>query len=97
MSEPYDWIFLADDEWGSDTMREIAEAHFAEHPELDFVEVHEHAGWFLGYHRSGAIVSTANDSAVLSKDAQEIRDRHRQVQLRHVIRRQHERRVLTLA
>ena len=64
----YDSIQVAENEWGSGIMREIAEEWFAAHPSCNFVEVREHGGWFLGYHRSGQIISTANDMAVLPKD-----------------------------
>lgn len=83
----FDWIQLADDEWGNDTMREVAEAHFAAHPNLEFVEVHEHAGWFLAYHRSGIVVGTANDMAVFGPEARAILAKARHRKLRTIIRR----------
>jgi hypothetical protein len=78
VSEAVDWlnrryspktyasIHLADDEWGNETMFAVAEEFFREHPEEDFVEVYEHAGWFLGYRRDGSIWNTANDMATLN-------------------------------
>lgn len=62
----YDIVQLADNEWGNGIMQEIAAEWFAAHPDCDFVEVREHAGWWLGYHRGDlAIIATANDQAVL--------------------------------
>lgn len=63
--ETYDQIHLGDDEWGSDLMEDLAIAHFAEFPDCHFVEVREHAGWYLIFHRSGATVGTANGSAIM--------------------------------
>jgi hypothetical protein len=63
----YDYIFLASNEWGNETMDRVAQEHFAAHPECEFVEVHEHAGWYLGYRRDGSIWATANDTARLQK------------------------------
>lgn len=65
----YDTINLAPDEWGNETMRQIAEEHFAKFPDVQFVEVHEHGGWWLGYRRDGSIWSTANDAAALDSKA----------------------------
>lgn len=64
----YDLVHLADDEWGNDLMEQVAREWFAQHPQCEFVEVHEHAGWWLGYHRSMVIVGTANSSALLPAD-----------------------------
>jgi hypothetical protein len=64
----YDVISLADNEWGNEIMREVANEWFASHPDCAFVEVREHAGWWLGYYRSGECVGTANDCAVLRPD-----------------------------
>ena len=64
----YDIVSLADNEWGNQIMREVAQEWFARHPHCEFVEVREHAGWWLGYHRSGEIIGTANDGAVMRKD-----------------------------
>ena len=64
----YDVIQLADNEWGNQIMREVAEEWFRDHPQCNFVQVREHAGWHLGYHRSGEVIATANDRAVLRPD-----------------------------
>ena len=56
-------VYLADDEWDSETMKQIAAAWFVDHPACEFVEVHEHAGWWLGYRRDLTIWTTANDAA----------------------------------
>jgi hypothetical protein len=61
----YDMLYLASNEWGNVVMAQIAQEHFAAHPDCEFVEVHEHAGWYLGYRRDGTIWSTANDCARL--------------------------------
>lgn len=61
----YDMIFLADDEWNIEVMERIARDWFTTHPLCQFVEVHEHAGWWLGYRRDLSICGTANDRAVL--------------------------------
>ena len=62
----YAIIHLADDEWNNETMRRVASEYFADHPECQFVEVYEHAGWFLGIRRDGSTWSSANDSARLT-------------------------------
>ncbi len=59
----YDMVHLADDEWDNDTMQRVAEEWFQDHPDCQFVYVHEHAGWFLGYRRDLSIWCTANDMA----------------------------------
>lgn len=59
----YSIIHLADDEWGNETMLRVALEYFGEHPDVAFVEVYEHAGWYLGFRRDGTIWSTANDMA----------------------------------
>jgi hypothetical protein len=64
----YDVICLADNEWGNTIMREVAEQYFLLSPESDFVEIREHAGWWLGFHRSMEVIGTANDLAVLRQD-----------------------------
>lgn len=64
----YDIVQLADDEWGSNLMEDIAREWFEQHPNCQFVEVREHAGWFLVWHRSMVCISTANDRAILPKD-----------------------------
>ena len=62
----YTIIMLAGDEWGNQTMEEVAREYFLAHPDCQFVSVHEHAGWYLGFRRDGSIWSTANDMARLS-------------------------------
>ena len=64
-------IWLAENEWTSELMREVAEEYFRSHPDLTplEVEVVEHAGWCLTFTRDGSIVYTANDMAQLSTDA----------------------------
>jgi hypothetical protein len=62
----YAVIHLADDEWGNDVMFAIAQEFFQENPDEEFVEVYEHAGWFLGYRRDGSVWNTANDMATLN-------------------------------
>ncbi len=65
----YDLIYLADNEWGNTLMQEVAQEYFQQHPDVDFVMVYEHAGWWLAYHRSELeIVGTANDMAVFRQD-----------------------------
>jgi hypothetical protein len=64
-STEYDVVRLGPTEWGSDTMRRAAEQHFAAYLGCDYVLVHEHAGWYLGYRRDGSIWASANDAAVL--------------------------------
>lgn len=56
-------IYLADNEWGNETMWKVAQEWFAEHPDCHFVEIHEHAGWYLGFRRDGGVWCTANDMA----------------------------------
>ena len=69
MNNSYDVIHLADNEWGNQIMREVAEEWFRDHPECQFVEVREHAGWWLGYHRENLeVIGTANDMAVMRPD-----------------------------
>lgn len=65
----YDMVQLADNEWGNTIMEEVAEEWFKEHLNCQFVEVREHAGWFLGYHRDTMeVIATANDMAVMRQD-----------------------------
>jgi hypothetical protein len=61
----YHCIHLAINEWGNEVMRKIAMEYFENNPVLQFVEIYEHAGWYLGFRRDGSIWSTANDMAVL--------------------------------
>ena len=62
----YCLIHLADDEWGNRFMDQVAREYFAEQPECMFVEVYEHAGWFLGFRKDMSIWATANGEADLS-------------------------------
>ena len=61
----YDTIHMADNEWGNTLMEQIAAVWFANHPQCQFVLIHEHAGWSLGFRRDMSIWTTANDMAVL--------------------------------
>lgn len=61
----YDMIHLADNEWGNELMQQIAMEHFSQHPDCQFVEVREHAGWFLCWRRDMSCWGTANDMARL--------------------------------
>ena len=61
------FVYLADNEWGNETMRTIAAEAFAQDAALQFVEVHEHAGWYLGFRRNLSIYCTANDMARLEQ------------------------------
>ena len=64
-----DLIFLADNEWGNQLMREVAQEWFAAHPDSAFVTVYEHAGWTLTFHRADLeCVGSANDQAVFRTD-----------------------------
>ena len=65
MNAPFDMIHLADNEWGCETMEQVARDWFADHSLCQFVEVHEHGGWWLTYRRDLSICGTANDCAVL--------------------------------
>jgi len=65
--DEYDIVHLGDNEWGNELMKKVAMDWFTEHPDCQYVEVYEHAGWFLGYRRDGSIWSTANDTAVMDK------------------------------
>ena len=64
----FDCIFLADNEWGSPLMAEIAAEWFKNNPDCNFVYVHEHAGWHLMFHRSGQCVGSANELAGFPAD-----------------------------
>lgn len=61
----YDILHMGDREYGNDLMALAAAVYFAAHRECQFVEVHEHGGWWLGYRRDGSIWSTANDAATI--------------------------------
>lgn len=71
------WIHLADNEWGSDLMEEVARKAFAEFEGAEkrlAVMVHEHAGWNLTFGRIDgrmACVSSANDTAVFGPKVKE--------------------------
>jgi hypothetical protein len=47
----FDQICLADNEWGSPLMRQVAEEWFKTHPLCNFVSIYEHAGWALAFYR----------------------------------------------
>ncbi len=65
------WIFLADHEWGNELMRKLAQEAFAEFPDADAVEVHEHAGWWLTFRRYMQCVASANDCACFPREVDE--------------------------
>jgi hypothetical protein len=61
----YDQIYLADNEWGSPLMKQIAAQWFETHPTCNFVSVYEHAGWSLTFTRENLeCVGSANDQAM---------------------------------
>jgi hypothetical protein len=71
----YDQIQLADNEWGNQIMREVAEQWFARHPDCAFLEVREHAGWWLAFARTPypgstghECIGSANDMACFRPD-----------------------------
>ena len=66
-SKEYDTIHCSSSEYGSDKMTNIAREYFLSHDNIDFVMVHEHGGWYLGYRRDGSLWATANDVARLDK------------------------------
>jgi hypothetical protein len=67
-------IFLADDEWGNETMQRIAEETFLawSDPSELVLTVYEHAGWSMTFrcYPNGRVdvVSSANDMAVCSPE-----------------------------
>jgi hypothetical protein len=72
------YVYLANDEWGNDTMRRIADEYSRHHAERPLVvEIHEHAGWFLAYLYGaagiddGTVCGTANDAGTLRQDVME--------------------------
>lgn len=66
------WLeHCADNEWGNEVMRQIAQERFDADPSIDVVEVYEHAGWSLSWNRDGQIVGTANDAARLPPSVRE--------------------------
>lgn len=62
----YDVLYLADREYGNELMRLLASQWFASHPACNFLEVHEHGGWYLGFRRDFSCWATANDCAALN-------------------------------
>ncbi len=74
-------VQLADGEYGNYLMEKVAREILDSRPEVDFVHVSEHGGWFLEYARgehqrsSLLIVGTANDAAHLSARAIEFINR----------------------
>jgi len=60
----HDQVYLADNEWGSHLMAQVAAEWFTANPGTAFVCVHEHAGWSLTFAREGVeCVASANGSA----------------------------------
>jgi hypothetical protein len=80
-------VQLARDEWGNQKMREVARETFEDFPEADFVEVSEHAGWFLQWNRAEVCVGTANDAAQLSNESHEWAKQFDGIDLIAVVRR----------
>jgi len=74
------YVCLAADEWGNEVMQEVAAELLAQWQKERnlIVVVYEHAGWYLAFARPPKdakdkrpiCVDTANDAAVLSRDAQ---------------------------
>ena len=56
-------IHMGPDEYGNEKMAQVAADWFEANPAARFVEVYEHAGWYLGFRRDGTIWCTANDAA----------------------------------
>lgn len=65
--DTYDIIHLSNSEWGNEFMEKVAREWFEDNQTVQFVEVHEHGGWWLGYRRDMSIWSTANDAAHLNQ------------------------------
>lgn len=64
------WVIqLANDEWGSTLMRNVARERFESDHTLDCITVNEHGGWFLSFNRDLVVIGTANDMAVLDTKA----------------------------
>lgn len=61
----YDIVHLADNEWGTPKMVQVADAYFRDHPECQYLLVNEHAGWCLGFRRDLSTFASANDMAVM--------------------------------
>ena len=69
MNTTYDIVHLAENEWSNTIMREVAEQWFKDHPDCQFVQIYEHAGWWLAYHRADLeCIGTANTAAVMRPD-----------------------------
>ena len=80
------FVHLSDDEYqhgrrvngewvqDGDNMRKAAREVFAAHPDKPHMvaTVLEHGGWSLSFYKDGTIVGTANDTAVLSREAHAI-------------------------
>lgn len=67
-------VFLADDEWGNETMDRIARETAANLPEVDAIEVLEHGGWYITYgnlHDGGelATLGTASQPVCMNERA----------------------------
>lgn len=58
-------------DWGNERMAALAKEAFEGAPEVDVVDVYEHGGWRLAYNRSGLVVGTANDMAVMGPAVRE--------------------------
>ena len=78
----YDMIYLEDNEWGNETMRRVCEEHFSQNPNCQFIECHEHGGWWLGFRRDGSVWSTANDMAQFDQPWPQPSDKPGQVVIR---------------
>ena len=69
MQTTYDMVYLAENEWGNQIMREVAEQWFRDHPACQFVQIYEHAGWWLAFHRGDLeTIGTANTEAIMRPD-----------------------------
>jgi hypothetical protein len=73
------YVYLADNEWGNETMGRVAEQIAREHhdkPNL-LITVYEHGGWFLEWFVEApgklVVVGTTNDMARFPKHAESIR------------------------
>ena len=70
MSQARIWMeHCARNEWGNETMQDIAKRRFEEDASIDIVEVWEHGGWHLSWNRDLIVVGTANDMAQFSRKA----------------------------
>lgn len=86
------FVWLADNEYGNPLMNRVAEEFLCDHPEVDVVEVIEHAGWWMRYARLNGrvvVIGSANDQAVYPDEVQELRREYgaRPVHAVHFVRR----------